>query len=173
MPSEQNIEVAIKYDPSSKTWQMQDPAGSGNWKGAPDYYTLNVPAKNTGKITFTIQGGNAQFEPNQAAISDVAIAAGKGKPLTGSHSGQLHDFKTSNQNSVLKLKDKNSFPQPFDINYVLHFAGDVPDLDPIIKNGGDPPLTQRSALPDVAFLLIGAVVLALVAYMLGRRNAKG
>jgi hypothetical protein len=88
-------------------------------------------------ISFEIQGSDPAIQ-----FDSTPIGVERGlhhKPSKGKTDAQLSAFVVANGGKQLVVLDKNDNNGPLSLSYQLFFSGHGP-LDPIINNGGRPPM---------------------------------
>ena len=132
-------------------WQMSmngaAPQGQGN------YPAVNVGYNQTDDITFTIKHpGSIKFAQKDAFCAQ----AGTNKPTNC----DAQFTYTGGGTTKLVVHDSNTSAGTY--TYVINFNDNVPQLDPIIKNGGNGIVGGIGGYSATALVEIGAVALLAV-----------
>jgi hypothetical protein len=163
-----SIELTPVGNPVTK-WEMS--MNGGSKKGPGDYPPVNVGHKDSGVITFNIQGdpnSNITFATKQTDPTNVhnpfCAQAGSTKPAA---CGGPFSYPTGG-GTQLVVTDDNNENSAMSYLYVLNFNG-APQLDPIINNGGNgvyhpgPQFSATYVIEAVVVILV-LIVIALFAW---------
>lgn len=137
------------------TWQMS--MNGGKAQGPKDYPVIDVPNKETGTVTYTIQNpGSIAF----AKTNTFCAQAGLNKP-TNNCDGQF-TYKGAGT-TTLTVTDANTAAGKY--TYVINFNGNTPQLDPIYNNGGNGVYNPgpRYAL-EATVVILAIIVIAFFAW---------
>lgn len=155
-------------------WEMS--LNNGAWKGPGDYPHVNVNAGDTAVITFNIKGNpnsNVTFaakQPDPTSINNPFCAqAGSTKPTACAGPFSY----PSGGGTQLVVTDSNNEVSAASYMYVLNFNPGVPQLDPIINNGGNGaygtgPRFSTTQVIEAAVVILVLIVIALFAWRMFR-----
>ena len=142
-------------------WEMSMNGGKASGHG--NYPVVNVGYNQTDDITFTIRHpGTIKFAQNGAFCAQ----AGTAKPTACD--GQF--TYTGQGTTKLVVHDSNTKAGTY--TYVINFEGKVPQLDPIIKNGGNGTSGTWFSATDTIEIVAVALAVVLIAWLLWRRFAS-
>lgn len=150
--------IPVQANGNFSQWNMSLNGGSNN--GPNSYPQISVTGSNS-TVTFTIVNPNGiQFN----TTNPIYVKAGTDKPgtsvdsqFTAAVSADTH----GNPNAVLTVTDSNATAGSY--NYVLNFQNNIPQLDPIMNNGGP---GYRNY--DYVWLAVGAVALIAIVVLILR-----
>ena len=140
-------------------WQMS--MNGGKSKGPGEYPTVDVPAKETGTVTYTIKHpGSIAFAQTNAFCAQ----AGLNKP-GNSCDGQF--TYTGGGTTTLVVNDANTAAGKY--TYVINFNDNTPQLDPIFNNGGNGvyhpgPGFSATQVLEATFVILVIIVVAFFAW---------
>ena len=142
------------------TWQMSKDDGPPKSKG--DYPVIDVPAKQTGTVTYTIRHpGSITF----AQTNTFCAQAGLNKPTPTTTCDTQFKYQGEGT-TTLTVTDANTAAGKY--TYVINFNDNTPQLDPIYNNGGNGvsghPGFGATQVFEAAFVILVIVVVAFFAW---------